>query len=149
VGKLLLGTLRSTDVPVRYGGDEFVLLLPETSKDQAVDAASRIRAEIAATPFLQEASFGPVRITASLGVATFPDDAQSPEALIARADAAMYLVKQGRRDGVLAAPPAGLPTVPRATEEPALPTPGGARRAEHPVEPSVGRNGTSPVGVSS
>jgi diguanylate cyclase (GGDEF)-like protein len=131
VGKLLLGTLRSTDVPVRYGGDEFVLLLPETSKDQAVDAANRIRAEIASAGFLADASFGPVRITASLGVATFPDDAQTPEALIARADAAMYLVKQGRRDGVLAAAPvAPLP-------------------AARTTEPSVARNGSSSVGVSS
>ena len=131
VGKLLLGTLRSTDVPVRYGGDEFILLLPETSRDQAVDAANRIRAEIAATSFLADAAFGPIRITASLGVATFPDDAQSPEALIARADAAMYLVKQGRRDGVLAAPPVTLPPVSRKGE------------------PSNVRNGSSPVGVSS
>jgi diguanylate cyclase (GGDEF)-like protein len=131
VGKLLLGTLRSTDVPVRYGGDEFVLLLPETSKDQAVDAASRIRTEIAGTQFLQNEPYGPIRITASLGVATFPDDAQSPEALIARADAAMYLVKQGRRDGVLAALPAALPSVGRKSE------------------PSVARNGSAPVGVSS
>jgi diguanylate cyclase (GGDEF)-like protein len=131
VGKLLLGTLRSTDVPVRYGGDEFVLLLPETSKDQAVDAANRIRAEIASSRFLADAAFGPVRITASLGVATFPDDAQTPEALIARADAAMYLVKQGRRDGVLAAAPvAPLP-------------------AARTTEPSVARNGSSSVGVSS
>jgi diguanylate cyclase (GGDEF)-like protein len=131
VGKLLLGTLRSTDVPVRYGGDEFVLLLPETSKDQAVEAANRIRSEIAGAQFLADAPFGPVRITASLGVATFPDDAQTPEALIARADTAMYVVKQGRRDGVLAAAPTALPAAPRAAEA------------------SVARNGSSPVGVSS
>src|SRR3989441_384191 len=43
IGRLLLKTLRSTDVPVRYGGDEFVVLMPETSKDQAVAAAPRIR----------------------------------------------------------------------------------------------------------
>src|SRR5256714_13198766 len=60
VGRLLLGTLRSTDVPVRYGGDEFVLLLPETSKDQAGEAANRIPAGIAATPLPREGSFGPV-----------------------------------------------------------------------------------------
>src|ERR1700686_5209652 len=45
VGKLLARTLRSTDVPVRYGGDEFVVLLPETSKDQSLEAARRLRDE--------------------------------------------------------------------------------------------------------
>jgi diguanylate cyclase (GGDEF)-like protein len=137
VGKLLLHTLRATDIPVRYGGDEFVLLLPETSKDQAIEAADRIRCEIAENHFLAEADYGPVRITASMGVATFPDDGQTPEALIARADAAMYLVKQGRRNGVLGAPPPALP--------PARPSP---EKAAH-VETSPARNGTSPVGVSS
>ena len=138
VGKLLLRTLRSTDVPVRYGGDEFVLLLPETSKDQALEAASRICAEIAENHFLAEADFGPVRITASIGVATFPDDAQAPEALIARADEAMYLVKQGRRNGVLGAIPPSLPPV-RPVEKSAAPS----------VESEALRNGCSPVGVSS
>jgi diguanylate cyclase (GGDEF)-like protein len=131
VGKLLLGTLRSTDVPVRYGGDEFVLLLPETSKDQAVEAAARIRTAIASMRFLAAESYGPVRVTASLGVATFPDDAQTPEALIAKADAAMYSVKQARRDGVAAAPPIAVPT------------------ASSPTEPSPERNGSATLGVSS
>src|SRR3989442_7221599 len=45
IGRLLLKTLRSTDVPVRYGGDEFVVLMPETSKDQAVAAARPIGGE--------------------------------------------------------------------------------------------------------
>src|SRR5712671_2237586 len=105
VGKLLLGTLRSTDVPVRYGGDEFILLLPETSRDQAVDAANRIRVEIARWKFLAEEPYGPLQITASLGVASFPDDARVPEELLRRADDAMYRVKAERRDGVAAALP--------------------------------------------
>src|SRR5438309_4826229 len=109
VGRLLLGTLRSTDVPVRYGSDEFVVLLPETSKDQAVEAANRIRSEIASARFLADAPFGPVRITASLGVATFPDDARAPEELLRRADDAMYRVKAERRDGVAAAQPGQAP----------------------------------------
>jgi diguanylate cyclase (GGDEF)-like protein len=103
VGKLLLKTLRSTDVPVRYGGDEFVILMPETSKDQAVAAARRIGAEIARQPFLGEKPYGPVKLTASLGVAAFPDDARDPDNLIRRADEAMYRVKADCRGGVLAA----------------------------------------------
>jgi len=103
IGRLLLKTLRSTDVPVRYGGDEFVILMPETSKDQAVAAARRIGAEIAHQPFLADKPYGPIRLTASLGVAAFPDDARDPEALIRRADEAMYRVKADSRGGVYAA----------------------------------------------
>jgi diguanylate cyclase (GGDEF)-like protein len=105
VGRLLLGTLRSTDVPVRYGGDEFVVLLPETSKDQAMECAKRLRSEIAHWKFLAEEPYGPLQITASLGVASFPDDARAPEELLRRADDAMYRVKAERRDGVAAAVP--------------------------------------------
>jgi diguanylate cyclase (GGDEF)-like protein len=105
VGKLLVGTLRSTDVPVRYGGDEFVVLLPETSKDQAMEAAKRLRREVAEHKFLAPEPYGPLKVTASLGVASFPDDARSPEDLLRKADQAMYLVKQTRRDGVAGAPP--------------------------------------------
>jgi diguanylate cyclase (GGDEF)-like protein len=111
VGRLLLRTLRSTDVPVRYGGDEFVILLPETSKDQALEAARRIGGEIAREPFLADQSFGPIKLTASLGVASFPDDARNPDDLLRRSDEAMYRVKAERRGGVAGA----LPT---ATKEP-------------------------------
>jgi diguanylate cyclase (GGDEF)-like protein len=105
VGKLLLRTLRSTDVPVRYGGDEFVILMPETSKDQAMAAARRICTEIGREPFLRGEQRGPVRLTASMGVATFPDDAHDPDKLLARADDAMYRVKASGRGNVLAAEP--------------------------------------------
>jgi len=103
VGTLLKRVLRSTDVPVRYGGDEFVVLLPETSKDQALDCARRLREEIRLRSFLSTASFGPLRLSASFGVATFPDDAKTPDELIARADEAMYRVKNGGRDAVAGA----------------------------------------------
>ena len=105
IGRLLLKTLRSTDVPVRYGGDEFVILLPETSKDQAMECAKRLRGEISRWKFLAEETYGPLQITASLGVASFPDDARVPEELLRRADDAMYRVKAERRDGVAAALP--------------------------------------------
>ena len=105
VGRLLLKTLRSTDVPVRYGGDEFVILMPETSKDQAIAAARRIGKEIAEEPFLADQKFGPLKLTASLGVAAFPDDARDPESLLHQADDAMYRVKAERRGGVQAAGP--------------------------------------------
>src|SRR5258708_22003894 len=127
VGKLLLKTLRSTDVPVRYGGDEFVILMPETSKDQAIAAARRIGAEIAGTHFLADAKFGPLKLSASLGVAAFPDDAHDPEALVRRADEAMYQVKAQCRGGVL----------------------GAVSIRELAAEPKADRNTTLTAGVSS
>ncbi|HWE24131.1 MAG TPA: sensor domain-containing diguanylate cyclase [Myxococcales bacterium] len=120
VGRLLLGTLRSTDVPVRYGGDEFVVLLPETSKDQAMECAKRLRSEISHWKFLAEESYGPLKITASLGVASFPDDARAPEELLRRADDAMYRVKAERRDGVAAALPQETPPVAEQTLTPGV-----------------------------
>jgi len=105
VGRLLLRTLRSTDVPVRYGGDEFVILMPETSKDQAVAAALRICAEIGREPFLSDQAHGPIHLTASVGVAAFPDDARDPGNLLRKADEAMYRVKAAGRAGVQAAEP--------------------------------------------
>ncbi|HZX94808.1 MAG TPA: sensor domain-containing diguanylate cyclase [Myxococcales bacterium] len=126
VGSLLLKTLRSTDVPVRYGGDEFVILMPETSKDQAVAAARRIGAEIARQPFLADRPYGPLKLTASLGVASFPDDAREPDDLLLRADEAMYRVKATQRGGVFAAPP-----------------------SQPPSEPAPARNATLTAGVSS
>jgi diguanylate cyclase (GGDEF)-like protein len=130
VGKLLLRTLRSTDVPVRYGGDEFVILMPETSKDQAIAAGRRIAGEIAREPFLPGEKFGPLHLTASVGVAAFPDDAREPEALLRQADEAMYRVKAERRGGVEAARPA-------------------APAGEQAAEPLDERNGTLTAGVSS
>lgn len=103
MGQMLKRVLRSTDVAVRYGGDEFVVLAPETSKDQAIDCARRLRDEIRVRHFLSEAKFGPLRLTASFGVATFPDDAKTPDELLQRADEAMYRVKNAGRDGVAGA----------------------------------------------
>jgi diguanylate cyclase (GGDEF)-like protein len=90
--------LRSTDVPARYGGDEFIVLLPETPPKGALDVAERIRTAIDAKPL----DFGDKRITAtvSVGVACFPDDGRSLDALAARADRALYQAKQRGRNRV-------------------------------------------------
>ncbi len=119
VGQLLKKTLRSTDVPVRYGGDEFVVLLPETSKDQAVECGRRLRDELVNARLLAHEPFGPVKIGASFGVAAFPDDAKTPDDLLTRADQAMYRVKADGRGGVAAAPPLARPPDPGSTKEPA------------------------------
>jgi diguanylate cyclase (GGDEF)-like protein len=104
VGELLRRALRSADVPIRYGGDEFVLLLPEADRAQGLAVAERIRAELEGTRFLADRGLE-VRMTASFGVATHPEDGATPEAVLGAADAAMYRVKQRSRNGVEAGRP--------------------------------------------
>jgi HD-GYP domain-containing protein (c-di-GMP phosphodiesterase class II) len=72
----------------RYGGDEFVILMPETSVEQARQLASKLRAWIASDPMLREKN-----ITASFGIATFPLHGSTPQELIQVADSSMYLSK--------------------------------------------------------
>ncbi len=84
--------IRDTDTPVRYGGDEFVVLLSGTGPEEARAVAQRIKDQVADHLFLDDG----VRLTVSAGIATFPDHASSGDELIHRADKAMYM---GKRDG--------------------------------------------------
>ncbi len=99
VGEVLRKSLRAMDVPIRYGGDEFVALLPETDRRQASTVAERLRRAINETSFLADRGLD-VRVTASFGIATFPDDAATTEDLLRLADTAMYRVKETTRDGI-------------------------------------------------
>jgi diguanylate cyclase (GGDEF)-like protein len=99
VGGLLRAFLRETDVVGRYGGDEFMVLLPETPKHIAEKLAAEMRALISATPLHLE-GHGALPLTVSLGMASFPRDAQTAEALIAEADCAMYNAKRAGRNQV-------------------------------------------------
>lgn len=99
VAEIALKTIRKVDVAVRYGGDEFLVVLPETPKESAVLAAERIRAAIERTTFLEEEGIR-LHITASFGVAAFPSDAREKDDLIRAADRAMYTVKRAGRNGV-------------------------------------------------
>ena len=94
--------IRNVDCAARYGGDEFVVLLPETDKKGAVQIAERLRVAIEQNAFLQEKKLQ-VHFTASFGVATFPDDAQTKDDLMRMADEAMYKVKNSTRNRVEAA----------------------------------------------
>jgi diguanylate cyclase (GGDEF)-like protein len=91
--------LRYTDVPARYGGDEFILLLPETPSRGAADVAERIRESMAAKPIVYDGKAVPS--TVSIGVATFPEDGNSLDALVGRADRALYRAKQEGRNRVV------------------------------------------------
>ena len=88
IAQLLESTCRRSDVVARYGGDEFVILMPETSIEQACQFAEKLRANISGDSMLHEKN-----ISASLGVASFPAHGSTPQELIQIADASMYLSK--------------------------------------------------------
>lgn len=102
IGDILRKTLRSVDVPVRYGGDEFVCLLPETGKSQALFWARQLQAAIREHPFASPTG-AEIRVDASFGVASLPDDAKDADELLRQADLAMYRVKRGGRGAIQAA----------------------------------------------
>jgi diguanylate cyclase (GGDEF)-like protein len=99
---ILLG-VRDTDVVARYGGDEFVVVLPETSVEMTSRVAERIREKIAANVFNGGRGLR-LRLTASIGVACCPQHAHSPQQLISNADAAMYEAKAAHKNCVRFAP---------------------------------------------
>jgi diguanylate cyclase (GGDEF)-like protein len=99
VARLLASMLRTVDMACRYGGDEFVILMPGTSKKNAAVVAEKLRQSIKDTFFLADEGIN-VRLTASFGVASLPEDAETKEELIQKADNAMYDVKNRTRDGV-------------------------------------------------
>ena len=100
---LLRSFVRETDFAGRYGGDEFMVLLPETPKHIAERLAAEIQALIGATPLRVEGRTLP--LTVSLGMASFPRDARTAESLMAEADSAMYNAKRAGRNRVCVSVP--------------------------------------------
>lgn len=102
IGNALKARCRLIDFAFRYGGDEFVILLPQTSKENALNVARRLHKLIRSTEWLSPEGLH-VRVTPSLGVASYPIDSRTKEGLLHLADEAMYLVKNSNRDSVAAA----------------------------------------------
>src|SRR2546421_7433546 len=100
VGQILEPNCRRSDVVARYGGDEFVILMPETSMEQARQLASKLRGWVSADPLLREKN-----ISASFGIACYPLHGSSPQELIQVADASMYLSKHQGGNAVSTADP--------------------------------------------
>lgn len=104
---------RKSDVCCRYGGDEFVMLMPETIKAEAASVAERVRKTVEETWFqLEDAT---ARITVSGGVASYPQDVSTKQALVKASDAALYAAKQGGRNNVKLAGPTVTMAPPRPT----------------------------------
>jgi diguanylate cyclase (GGDEF)-like protein len=99
VGKILAEGVRESDILARYGGDEFVVVLPETPASGALVIAERLRRAIEEHRFLAPQGIA-ARISASFGISTYPDHALSPEGLIQKADQAMYRVKEREKNGI-------------------------------------------------
>ncbi len=89
---------RTSDIVARYGGEEFVLILPETPKNAAVKLAEKIRHLVEEEKFSQKETQSQTHLTISLGVSTFPDNAQTVEELVQRADEQLYHSKQNGRN---------------------------------------------------
>ena len=102
VASILRRAVRTHDLPVRYGGEEFALVLSETDMTGAVAVAERIRRSIE-TDFL-EVNGVVIKITASFGVSVFSDCADDMDSLIKAADVALYWSKEHGRNQVTAAP---------------------------------------------
>jgi len=102
VGRLLEQKCRQSNVVARYGGDEFVILMPETGIEQAQVLAERLRLWLATDPMLEEH-----QITGSFGVASFPVHGFSTEDIIRVADAGMYVAKHAGGNQVSTAEPFG------------------------------------------
>lgn len=98
-------SIRSIDIPCRYGGDEFAVILPESSLDDAYNVAERIRRKVEA-----EMDSKGMAITCSIGVASWPTSGATKEALLTAADSALYLSKQVGRNQVSLAS-AGMSTL--------------------------------------
>jgi two-component system cell cycle response regulator len=101
LGEVLRGLKRETDVVGRFGGEEFCILCEETDAKGAIQLAERVREELRKRVF--ESEIGKLKVTASLGVAQFPDDAKTDKQLFELADKALYLAKQTGRDRVCTA----------------------------------------------
>ena len=125
VAETLRGDIRITDVAARYGGDEFVLLLPETDLSGAMLVADKVRVDISRLALPHDGLV--IRTSASIGLVTYPDDGRTSTELMRRADMAMYEAKRRGRDQVVRfarepkqVGPGAPPTIPGTS--PTIPT---------------------------
>lgn len=96
-------TVRGADLACRYGGEEFVVVMPDTTAEAAAVIAERLRGMIEHRPFALKASASSLDVTASMGIATLTPNIETPEQLLKQADRALYEAKSAGRNRVVAA----------------------------------------------
>lgn len=141
LSQIIIQSTRSTDLAARFGGEEFVVLMPETDGTRAAEVAERMRKKVESTPFIITHSEGQIHKTVSIGLADLNLAKDTPDALLKRADTALYKAKNGGRNQVVmnsVAPAAaqqapaaataqkGLQLEPTLTSRPLHPVPSGA-----------------------
>jgi len=102
IGDILKTNLRLIDTAFRYGGDEFVIILPQTSKENALTVLRRLRKLLTSKVFFPAENLN-IKVTASFGVASFPADGRTHREILNKADEAMYRVKRTTRDNIAVA----------------------------------------------
>lgn len=107
LGSIIKTNTRASDVAARFGGDEFVLLAAETDTKEAVEIAERLRLETKS--YSTEIDGWEVGMSISIGVATFPEHASDSEALLKRADEALYEAKRAGKNQTCVAKPVASP----------------------------------------
>ncbi|MGH6970324.1 MAG: PleD family two-component system response regulator [Caulobacteraceae bacterium] len=98
----LASNVRAIDLPCRYGGEEFVVIMPDTRLQDAGRIAERIRTHVAGSPFRLSGGGEPLNVTISIGVASTAGVEDTAEALLKRADEALYAAKSAGRNTVIA-----------------------------------------------
>ena len=113
--------VRTIDVVSRFGGEEFAVILPETRKEEALEIGERLRLDVESVYFPGEETLPGNRLTVSLGVATFAEDAQDLKSLIQKSDRALYQAKAQGRNCIVSytpqRPASDAPAVPPTTAE--------------------------------
>ena len=99
VGNLIKRSIGPDNAAFRYGGDEFVALLPNRNKNAAVSISTRLRQELRSTPFLEGAGLS-LRLSGSFGLANFPEDGDSVASILRASDTMMYEAKNTTRDNI-------------------------------------------------
>ncbi len=102
LAEVLQHTLRNTELVARYGGDEFVVLMPFTNLQGAVAAAERVAHAVRNTTFLNTLGQPCLKISVSIGVAAYPNTTENPAELLEKADEALEIAKRGGRNQVVA-----------------------------------------------
>jgi|GEM_PF-205244 len=103
IGQIIAKNVREYDIAGRFGGEEFAICLPETDAAEAYAVAERLRQAVEAGSFQVSTSHTPIQVTMSIGIATFPADADEANSLVHEADIAVYQAKLNGRNCVVAA----------------------------------------------